>query len=58
MVKNTSEGINTIANGIAWKPGDRVVAFREEFPSNWLPLEESGITRRRGAMAPCHGSSR
>jgi selenocysteine lyase/cysteine desulfurase len=37
IVKNTSEGINTIANGIAWKAGDRVVAFREEFPSNWLP---------------------
>ena len=34
IVKNTSEGIATIAMGLAWHPGDRVVAFREEFPSN------------------------
>ena len=43
IVKNTSEGIATIAMGMKWHPGDRVVAFREEFPSNyypWLRLEE------------------
>lgn len=42
LVKNTSEGIATIANGLDWRPGDRVVAFREEFPANyypWLRLE-------------------
>src|SRR5687768_5516452 len=27
IVKNTSEGIATIAAGVDWKPGDRVVAF-------------------------------
>ncbi len=46
IVKNTSEGIATIANGLTWRPGDRIVAFEEEFPSNWLPwkrLEESGV---------------
>lgn len=46
LVKNTSEGISLIANGIDWRPGDRVVAFEEEFPSNWFPwkrLEESGV---------------
>src|SRR6201996_4867455 len=37
IVKNTSEGIVTIAQGIDWKPGDRVVAFREEFPANYYP---------------------
>jgi len=37
MVKNTSEGIATIAMGIDWKPGDRIVAFREEFPANFYP---------------------
>src|SRR5580700_10694290 len=31
LVKNTSEGIATIAVGLDWEPGDRVVAFREEF---------------------------
>lgn len=46
-VKNTSEGIATVALGLDWKPGDRVVAFREEFPANyypWLRLERRGVT--------------
>ena len=46
IVKNTSEGIATIAMGIDWRPGDKVVAFREEFPSNyypWLRLEKLGV---------------
>jgi cysteine desulfurase/selenocysteine lyase len=37
IVKNTSEGICTVAAGLDWKPGDRVVAFREEFPANYYP---------------------
>ncbi len=43
LVKNTSEGIATIQMGIDWKPGDIVVAFKEEFPANyycWKLLEE------------------
>lgn len=47
LVKNTSEGIATIAMGIDWKPGDRVVGFREEFPANlypWNRLEAKGVT--------------
>lgn len=46
IVKNTSEGVATVANGIDWKKGDRVVAFREEFPANffpWLRLESKGV---------------
>lgn len=46
IVKNTSEGIATVALGLDWKPGDRVVAFREEFPANyypWLRLANRGI---------------
>lgn len=46
LVKNTSEGIATIAIGLDWKPGDRVVAFREEFPANYYPwkrLESRGV---------------
>ncbi len=45
-VKNTSEGIATVAMGLNWKPGDRIVAFREEFPANYYPwkrLEERGV---------------
>ena len=44
IVKNTSEGIAMVALGLDWKAGDRVVAFREEFPANyypWLRLEKA-----------------
>ncbi len=37
LVKNTSEGIATVAMGLDWHPGDRIVAFREEFPANYFP---------------------
>jgi selenocysteine lyase/cysteine desulfurase len=46
LVKNTSEGIATIAMGVDWRPGDRIVAFREEFPANqypWRRLESKGV---------------
>jgi selenocysteine lyase/cysteine desulfurase len=46
IVKNTSEGVATIAMGLDWRPGDKVVAFREEFPANFYPwkrLEGRGI---------------
>jgi len=39
IVKNTSEGIATIALGIDWRPGDRVIGFQEEFPANYYPWE-------------------
>ncbi len=37
LMKNTSEGIATVAMGLDWHPGDRIVAFREEFPANYYP---------------------
>ncbi|HUO29217.1 MAG TPA: aminotransferase class V-fold PLP-dependent enzyme [Bryobacteraceae bacterium] len=46
LVKNTSEGIATVAMGIEWRPGDKIVAFREEFPANYYPwkrLEAAGV---------------
>ena len=46
IVKNTSEGIATIALGLDWRSGDKVVAFHEEFPANYYPwkrLEERGV---------------
>ena len=46
IVKNTSEGISVVALGLNWQAGDRVVAFEEEFPSNYYPwarLEEKGV---------------
>jgi cysteine desulfurase / selenocysteine lyase len=47
LMKNTSEGIATVAIGLDWKAGDRIVAFTEEFPSNqypWRRLESKGVT--------------
>jgi cysteine desulfurase/selenocysteine lyase len=47
LVKNTSEGIATVALGISWRSGDRIVAFREEFPANYFPwarLAAKGVT--------------
>ena len=43
FIKNTSEGIATVALGFPWKAGDKIVAFHEEFPANlyiWKKLEE------------------
>jgi cysteine desulfurase/selenocysteine lyase len=47
LVKNTSEGIATIAMGLDWRPGDKIVAFKEEFPANqypWRRLEAKGVS--------------
>jgi cysteine desulfurase / selenocysteine lyase len=46
LLKNTTEGIITVANGISWQPGDNVVIARGEFPANvypWLHLEQRGV---------------
>ena len=46
LVKNTSEGIATVALGIGWRAGDKIVCFREEFPANmfpWQRLERQGV---------------
>ncbi len=46
IVKNTSEGVATVALGIDWKAGDRIVCFTGEFPANLLPwkrLERQGV---------------
>jgi len=37
LLKNTTEGICTVAYGLDWQPGDNVVLPRGEFPSNRLP---------------------
>lgn len=44
LMRNTSDGLSTIANGLRWKPGDNIVTFRGEFPSNiypWLRLRDA-----------------
>ena len=37
FVRNTSDGLSTVANGLDWRPGDNLVTFRHEFPSNLYP---------------------
>jgi len=46
IVKNTSEGVATVAFGFPWRRGDRIVLFREEFPANyhpWNSLQARGV---------------
>ena len=49
LLKNTTEGICTVANGIDWRAGDNVVLPADEFPSNrlpWLALQRYGVEVR------------
>jgi cysteine desulfurase/selenocysteine lyase len=42
----TSSGLNAIANGLEWAPGDEVVCYLDEYPANvypWLGLERRGV---------------
>jgi selenocysteine lyase/cysteine desulfurase len=58
IVKNTSEGLAIVANGIDWRPGDVVVGVEGEFPANYYPwcnLQKRGVKlrwvqQRRGAV--------
>lgn len=47
FVRNTSNGLALVAEGISWKPGDRVaVATEIEYPSNvyvWQHLADRGV---------------
>src|SRR4051794_16502926 len=42
LVKNTSEGIATVAMGLDWRAGDPVVAFSEEFSAHQNPRRRLG----------------
>ncbi len=49
FVKNTSEGISFIANGIQFSRGDNVITTNVEFPANiypWLNLQKKGVETR------------
>ncbi|MBC7910358.1 MAG: aminotransferase class V-fold PLP-dependent enzyme, partial [Pyrinomonadaceae bacterium] len=44
FMRNTSDGLSTVANGLKWREGDNIVTFRKEFPSNiypWLRLKKA-----------------
>ncbi len=49
FVKNTSEGLSIVANGLGWKSGDNVVIPDIEFPANvypWWNLKRLGVETR------------
>lgn len=49
FLKNTTDGICTVANGIDWAAGDNVVTAADEFSSNrlpWLALADRGVSVR------------
>jgi selenocysteine lyase/cysteine desulfurase len=44
FVRNTSDALSTVANGLQWRPGDNIVTFNREFPSNiypWLRVRDT-----------------
>lgn len=49
FIKNTTEGILIVANGIDWQPGDNVIIADIEYPSNvywWMNLKRRGVQIR------------
>jgi len=59
ILDNTSNGLNIIATGLDWKPGDRVMVPDIEFPANVYPfmnlkrrgVELDFVPNRRGKVA-------
>jgi selenocysteine lyase/cysteine desulfurase len=44
FMRNTSDALSTVANGLNWRPGDNIVIYRHEFPSNiypWLRVRDA-----------------
>jgi cysteine desulfurase/selenocysteine lyase len=44
FVRNTSDALSTVANGLDWRRGDNIVTFSREFPSNiypWLRVRDA-----------------
>ena len=46
LLKNTSEGLSVIAQGLEWHTGDQIIISDQEFPSNripWQALANQGV---------------
>ncbi len=49
FTKNTTEGLNTVAQGLSWQEGDNLVVDDQEHPTNalpWLNLRRRGVQVR------------
>lgn len=56
FTKNTTEGLNTVAQGLAWQDGDNLIVDDQEHPTNalpWLNLRRRGV-QVRVAQANVH----
>ena len=52
LTHNTTEGVNFVAEGFPWEPGDNLVTLADEFPTNqypWMNLASRGVETRRVA---------
>ncbi|MGE0749739.1 MAG: aminotransferase class V-fold PLP-dependent enzyme [Variibacter sp.] len=52
FIKNTSEGVNIVANGLDWRPGDNVVISEAEHENNtfpWRHLQRQDVELRIAA---------
>lgn len=50
FVKNTTEGLGWVANGLNWNTGDNVVTTSIEFPANmypWMDLQSRGVQLKK-----------
>jgi selenocysteine lyase/cysteine desulfurase len=49
FVSRTTEGVNIVAHGLDWDPGDNVVIPETEYPATvypWMKLEDRGVETR------------
>jgi len=49
FIKNTSEGLSFVANGLNWSSDDNIVTTNAEFPANiypWQALQDRGVKLR------------
>ncbi len=61
FVGPTSAGLSQVASGLAWKPGDQILFYPDDYPSNvypWMALAKAGVdlapirTSSLGAITP------
>jgi cysteine desulfurase/selenocysteine lyase len=55
FIKNTSEGVGIVAEGLPWQAGDNMVTAAEEYPANvypWMNLAGRGVEVR---LVPSRG---
>ncbi len=56
LVPNTSSGLQAVAHALAWRPGDGVLLFEGEFPTNVIPWQQAaarqGLRLEWASLAP------